>query len=355
MARGGFLDMDKFTFVGRVIDAISEMIMEDTIQGPDINTIHTVFPDIVTHTEVGFVGEGGKVGVSGQGCNPTPQPWNINTRKLIWEPKRWEILLSQCWTDLEQAATIYSLRTGVDIPNFTDTDYMNLVIEVLEKAISEFWYRLFWFNDLASQNVADGGVITDGVDVEFFTIIDGLWKQIIDQIGVNPAQRGATITENTGTTFVGQKLDPSNVVNYLAGVVFSAPILLRNMSDTFILVTRTVYDAYTQYLMSAHSLESARTMLLDGREALSYNGIPVVPMDIWDKIIRSDENTGAKLNNPHRILYTSRSILGVGVDAVDSFQKLKIWYENKDRNVYTEAMGRADAKLTNPEYFSLGI
>ena len=34
--------MDKFTFCGRVIQAISEMIMEDTIQGPDINSIHTV-------------------------------------------------------------------------------------------------------------------------------------------------------------------------------------------------------------------------------------------------------------------------------------------------------------------------
>ena len=48
--------MDKFTFCGRVIQAISEMIMEDTIQGPDINSIHTVFPDIVTNTEVGYIG-----------------------------------------------------------------------------------------------------------------------------------------------------------------------------------------------------------------------------------------------------------------------------------------------------------
>ena len=49
--------MDEFTFCGRVIQAISEMIMEDTIQGPDINSIHTVFPDIVTNTEVGYIGE----------------------------------------------------------------------------------------------------------------------------------------------------------------------------------------------------------------------------------------------------------------------------------------------------------
>ena len=143
--KGGFLDMDKFTFCGRVIQAISEMIMEDTIQGPDINSIHTVFPDIVTNTEVGYIGEGGMVGVVNTGCNPTPQPWNINARKLKWEPGIWEILLSQCYTDLQQSATIYSLRTGVDIPDFTDTDYMNIVIEVLERSIMDFWYRLLLY------------------------------------------------------------------------------------------------------------------------------------------------------------------------------------------------------------------
>ena len=163
--------MDKFTFCGRVIQAISEMIMEDTIQGPDINSIHTVFPDIVTNTEVGYIGEGGMVGVVNTGCNPTPQPWNINTRKLKWEPGVWEILLSQCYTDLQQSATIYSLRTGVDIPDFTDTDYMNIVIEVLERSIMDFWYRLFWFNDKDAKNVTDNGIITDSLDLKFFTII----------------------------------------------------------------------------------------------------------------------------------------------------------------------------------------
>ena len=142
--------------------------MEDTIQGPDINSIHTVFPDIVTNTEVGYIGEGGMVGVVNTGCNPTPQPWNINTRKLKWEPGIWEILLSQCYTDLQQSATIYSLRTGVDIPDFTDTDYMNIVIEVLERSIMDFWYRLFWFNDKDAKNVTNSGIITDGLDLKFF-------------------------------------------------------------------------------------------------------------------------------------------------------------------------------------------
>lgn len=174
------------------------MIMEDTIQGPDINSIHTVFPDIVTNTEVGYIGEGGMVGVVNTGCNPTPQTWNINTRKLKWEPGTWEILLSQCYTDLQQSATIYSLRTGVDIPDFTDTDYMNIVIEVLERSIMDFWYRLFWFNDKDAKNVTNSGIITDDLDLKFFTIINGFWKQITTQVTANPSQRGATITEIPG-------------------------------------------------------------------------------------------------------------------------------------------------------------
>ena len=95
--------------------------------------------------------------------------------------------------------------------------------------------------------------------------------------------------------------------------------------------------------------------LLNGMEALSFNGIPVIAMPIWDKIIATSEDTGTKLNNPHRILFTSKSVLGIGVDAIDSFEKMRIWYEYKDRVVYVELMGRADAKLTNLDLFSVGI
>ena len=355
MAAGGFLDMDKFTFVGKVIESISEMVMEDTIQGPELNTIHTVYPDIVAKTELGFIGEGGMVGKADKGCNPQKQTWNINTRKLVWEPKTWEIFLGQCYTDLQNAATIYSLRTGVDIPDFTDTDYMNIILEVLDKAIRDFWYRMFWFGDTAAQNVTSGGVITDDLDLEYFTILDGFWKQITTQATSNPSQRAATITENQGASYAAQELKPENVQGYLAKVVFGAPLVLRNMDDKFILVTQSVYDAYEQSLMDSCCLESARTALINGVEALKYKGIPVVAMPIWDKIIMSSEDTGTKLNNPHRILFTSKTILGIGVDTYDRMGDLRIWYDPKDKMVYINGMGRADAKLVNPELFTLGI
>ncbi len=347
--------MDKFTFVGKLIDSIAELIMEDTIQGPDINMVHTVFPDIVVHTEMGFVGKGGLIGVGGGGCDPTCSPWKVNTRKVIWEPKRWEFLLCECWTNLEAAATIYSLRTGVDIPDFTDTDYMNLVLEVLQDAVMDFWWRLFWFNDVDAANVSGGGVITDGVEAKYFNIIDGFWKQIYAQVGDNPGQRAAVITENAGATYAAQALNPANIKDYLSRVVFAAPLQLRKQPDRFILVTQSVYDAYSQALMDACCLESSRMAMLNGTDALKYNGIPVVAMPKWDEMIMEYEDTGTKLNAPHRILFTAKSVLGAGVDSPTSFDRLNVWYDRDSRKVKVEGMGRADAKLTNPEYFTLGI
>lgn len=347
--------MDSFAFCGKVIMAVSEMIFDETIQGPEINSIHTVFPGVVAHEEIGFIGQGGLVGVKGTGCSPTPQEWAIATRKVEWDPVRWEILLQQCWTDLEQAATVYSLRTGIDIPDFTDTDYMNLILEVLSNSMMDFWWRLFWFSDTAAANVTDGGIITDGIDVDYFNILDGFWKQIYTQIAANTDQKSATITENAGTTYATQRLDPANVQQYFADVVFGAPLLLRRQSDKFILVTQSVYDAFAQTLMNACCLESSRLTLLNGIDALSYNGIPVIVNPKWDEMIMAYEDTGTKLNNPHRILFTAKSVLGIGVDSATSFDNLRVWYDPNSRYVKIEGMGRADAKLTNPEMFSLGI
>lgn len=348
------LDMTKFEFHGKLLQSINEMVYDDTLQGPEMTLFHTVWDNIVTRTDIGFIGEGGPIGVPATGCNPTPQPWSIGTRLLKWEPKDWEVLLMQCYTDLQASALIYSLNTGKDIPDFTDTDYMNVYLEVLGKAFMDFWYRLYWFNDTAAAE-APAGVITPGTDLRYMKIIDGLWKQIMTQTTVNPAQRAATITENTGATYVDQKLDKTNVIGYLSSLVYDAPLLLRQDANNFILVTQTVYDAYEQALTDACCLESARLALLNGMSALTFKGIPVIPVPIWDKLINLFENDGTKWNNPHRMLYTNKRVLGIGTDDYGKHGELRVWYEKKDRTVYTESLGRADAKLTNPAYFTVGI
>jgi hypothetical protein len=352
------LDMAKFTFDGETIQAVSELVFDEVIKAPEINAIHTIYNNIVTDKEIGFVGEGGLVGVKNQGCEPEPQDWAIATRLLKWEPADWEILIHSCWTDLKSTAATYSTKTGTAVADFTNSDYMNIVVEVLTTAMKKFFIRLIWFSDKNAENVNivsnanTGGIITAGVPIKYFNIIDGFWKQIMAKVAANPKQR-VILAENNSSTYAAQALAPANVQQYLQKLIFGAPILLRQQTG-LIICTQSFYDAYAISLQGVN-LESMFSNLIEGVKTLTYNGVPLFPMPIWDEMIGAFENIGAKLNNPHRALYTTKSILGVGVDDESSFGNIDIWYDRDSRKVKMEGMGIADAKLINPDLFAVAI
>nr|DAS26548.1 MAG TPA: major capsid protein [Caudoviricetes sp.] len=351
----GILNMQNFTFCGEVIRAVNELLFDETIKSPEIGSIHQVWTGVVTDKEVGYIGKGGIIGVPTTGCDPEPQAWGISTRKVKWVPKMWEFLIAACWTDLENAASVYSLKTGKDIPDFTDSDYMAIVVEVLGDSLLDMMWRWIWFNDTAAKNVSDSGVITNGLDLKHFTLIDGLWKQIYAEIGGDgAAQHTATITENAGASYEAQTLNPENVIGYLQKVVMGAPLLLRRQRDKELLVTQSVYDAY-QIALEGLGLSETYRNLVDGQATLSYNGIPLHPLPVWDEMIAEYENTGVKLHDPHRILFTTKGTLAVGVDSENSYQDFNTWYDRDSRKVKMEGFGRIDAKLANPAMFSLGI
>jgi hypothetical protein len=347
------LDFSKFTFTAEQIRAVNELIFDEVVQSPELDLLCTVYPGIVYDKEIGFIGDGGLVGIKSQGCNPTPQQWNIATRKVLWQPQAWEILLEECWKDIDSTAAVYALKTGREVADFTDTDYMAIVIEKLTQAIKEFIVRLVWFNNKDAKNIADGGTITAGIDISFFNILDGFWKQLQAQLTANPAQR-VTIAENAGTTYTAQELNPANMQGYLQKLVYGADIVLRSSPNGFIACTQSFYDAYAMSLQNVQ-LESMYANLVNGQKTLTFNGIPLYAMPIWDKMIAQFENTGTKLTNPHRALYTTKDALGVSMDGLDSFEKIETWYNKDTRTVKTEAMGKTDAKLLNPAMFQLAI
>lgn len=347
------LDFTKFNFSVEEIRAVKELVFDEVLASPEIDLLHTVYPGIVYDKEIGFIGKGGLVGVAGQGCDPTPQGWNIGTRVVKWEPKSWEILIEQCATDLEATAGIYSMKTGVDRFDFTSTDYMNIIVEVLTQSVKEFIIRLVWFNDVDAKNVTDGGQITDGIGVKYFNILNGFFKQMEIQVTAKPSQRVA-IAENAGADYTAQKLDKTKVQGYLESLVFGADILLRNNANGKIYCTQSFYDGYAKSL-AGDKLESMFTILQNGIKTLSYNGVPLLPIPTWDIIIASYYNNGTKLVNPHRAVYTTKDIVAVGVDAESSFGDMEIWYNRDSRKVKIESMGQADAKLINPAMFNIAM
>lgn len=349
------LDFSKFTFSAEEIRAVKELLWDEVIQAPEISLIHTVYEGIVYDKEIGFVGKGGLVGVAQQtgDGDPVAQAFQIATRKVKWEPKGWEILIHQKRTDIEATAAVYSMKTGTSFNDFTSSDYMNIVLESLAQSVKEFIIRLFWFNDTAADVIAEGGTLTAGTDKKYFNILNGFFKQLMTQVTANPAQKVA-VAENAAVSYALQELTPANAKTYLTNLRYKAPLQVRKLKGAMIICTQSFYDAYEQSLQGT-SLESMLTNLTEGVKTLKIGGVPLFPVPIWDVIIAEYYNTGAKLINPHRAVYISKELLAVGVDSESSFGDMKTWYNDDQRKVKTEAMGKADAKLLNPALFQIAI
>lgn len=349
------LKFSNFDFTAEQIRQVKSLLWDEVLEAPEISAIHTIFENIVYDKQIGFIGKGGMVGKAQQGSVVplVAQAYEIATRKITWTPKGWEILVHQHRADIEATAAVYSMKTGSSYSDFESSDYMAIILEALAVSIKEFIIRLVWFNDTAADVIANGGTLTAGTDKTFFNLIDGLWKQIMTQVTAAPSQK-VTITENAGNTYLLQAIVPANVQGYLQSIVFGADMNLRGMQNGFILCTQSVYDAYAKSLQGV-GLESLYTNLVTGFKTLSYNGIPLIPMPIWDLLIKAYYNTGTKTLNPHRILYTSKDLLAVGFDSSKSFGDLDVWYDKDTRLVKIEAQGKADAKLLNPALFQVGI
>lgn len=426
------LDLSKFSFGPEEIRNINLLVYEGIQRLPEISAIHQMWGDIVYDKEVGFITEGGLVGKKGQGCNPTTQDWKIGTRKVVWEPKEWEVYLDECAEDLKNTMVVYSMRKGTEIDNLEDTDYINIVVEVLIGAVYKFLYRLIWLNDKDAENVVvenlptlalteqtagqaivgevyaavasttagavkgataaktivytaadaatgnaqadtdyytrdevnttevvSGGTYTEGLDMGYFDIIDGLFKQLRGYVAAD-SKRGITIAANQQATKAAQmsQMTPEAAYALLTGMWYKAPMKLRNMkSDTNIenrlkfLVTQSIADAYEQYLVGKN-LPQTFVNLTEGVQVLSLLGIPVVPMPVWDEMIQAYQDLGATFYKPHRAVLTTKSVLAVGTPTAGRmFGELDIWYNKDERKTKILLKDKADAKIANPDHF----
>ena len=347
------IDLTGFEFTSEELTGIRQLVYEQVVTSPDIALIHSITTGITHKKDVGFVGEGGLVGKAGQGCDPVAQAWNIATRKIQWEPEPWEIYLKQCYKDLEASIAIYSLDKLKDRADFTSSDYMAIVIDMLAISIKKMIYRIVWFNDKAAKTITNGGTLTDGTDIEYFTILNGLFKQIAI-IYTAHAEQKVAITENAGASYVAQALDPDNIKGYLTSLVFGANMKLRQMTGNFILCTQSVHDAYVQSLQGLN-IESMYINLIEGVKVITFNGIPLIPIPYWDEVIATYYNNGTKLANPHRAIFTNKEVLGVSLDDSGSFSSTDVWYDKKDRNVYLRSEGLIDAKIKNDDLIQIAI
>jgi len=353
------INLSALTFTADQLRQLNELVVTATLQSPEMALFHTFHSGIKNDREIGIIpGTLGLMGKAAQGCDPVADTTLGATATLkTWEPKRIEVIIDQCATDIAASMAKLARNLGVGVNDLTSTQYFDFLLELLVMDVPKMIHRHAWFGNKAAANVSDSpaGVITDGVDVDYFNVINGFWYQLA-AIYASATDRKTSITENAQSTRALQfsEMSTADAFAYLNAVIDAAPSVLLGQSDKVLLVTRSIAQKAYRELQSK-GIAYKPELQTNGFEISQWDGIPMYVIPIWDEWINSYENNGTKLNSPHRIVLTTKSNLNIGMEGTGLFENINSFYDMKSRVNRIEVSDAFDAKIIDDRLIQVGI
>lgn len=306
--------------------------------------------------KLGFIGEMEAIGWEGAGCSPEYKNANVAAAEKTWNLGDWQVPLKWCYEDFLNTVAEVALKHGTEIGDLTSTDIMAYVIEpALSAAINKMYWRHIWFGDKDAANVAEGGVITDGVDKSLFTVCDGFFKQLF-AIGAANATQRVTISANNESTRAAQftKIKEAGVaINIFDSLIENADPRIASLEGAGIFCTKSLADALQHDLRATYKDNMSWEQIASGIDMTEYNGVKIYRVAIWDRLIQQFQNNGTKLNLPHRAVFTSPKQLFVGSPANEAISELDVWFNKDERTTKAYSAGRIGCLLGEDELFQI--
>lgn len=343
------LDFTQITPDNGAVREVNKLVFLEVLQADRIGTLLDIHRDVYNGDKLGLIGEFGLLGKAGSGCSPEYGNDAINTAEKEWDIKAWQIAEQLCYEDVENTLVKYTLESGTNIADMTANDYLDeVVVPRLELAMMKMYIRLSFFGDKDAENVSDGGIIKDGVDTDYFTLIDGIFKQLYAGVTAGTTKR-VTILANSEATIANQiNAINSQAVDVLDDMIAMASPRLRQASNPVILVTQSFATGFeSQLLKTYYGSDLHWESLFAGIRETTYRGIKIRVVPMFDEIIQSYEGTNTAYNLPHRAIYTTEQNLALGVNGTDEFADLDIFFDRKERMNHIFATDKMGAMVVD--------
>lgn len=335
------INWEQFTVDNGAITDLRELMFTSTFQDPDLDTVVTTKTNLEDGKKLGYVDKLQDVGRKGTGCDPVYEKVSITGIEKTWKLGEWEAPLEICYKDIEDTIGKKGMKGGTDKADLQDTPYWDLVlIPLLKEALNNMYWRLIWFGDTAAKDVTGGGVITNGINTNLFTANDGLWKALFSIGAANASQR-TKVTANAEASYDAQKQAAKAsgyAVQLFDDLLSDADSRIFDDKKACIMTTNSLFkalrndlvDKYGKYTMSVKQIAS-------GIKLTEYDGVKMIVLDIWDRMIKKYEDTGTKLNNPHRAIVCSPNNLFVGTEDNDKIASLSVKFDDVKRKNFIYA------------------
>ena len=324
--------LSEFTAYIPQIEELSEILFLSAIKKGSLAEVATVKTGVVDNKPLVAFDGIGIIGKESKGCGQSFDKINIEGVEKRWSLKEWAVNKSICYKELEDTIVDFVKDSGITIEDLTESDYVKeILLPLIEKSMIEMMWRYAWFNDTAAATVSEGGVITDGMDLEYFTLNDGLFKRIFAIMAEKPAQHVAiaangaeTITKQRGELYT--KGVPTNIMDKM--IAAKSPKLSGKNKVSF-KMTEAFADALAWDLKQCNSGDLVFTETREGVKIAKYGGYEVLVVPMWDYLIAKFEDNGTTLNKPYRVILSSKDDLLVGTGSEDSLAQFKYGYDEK--------------------------
>jgi len=195
---------------------------------------------------------------------------------------------------------------------------------------------------------------SSGADLIFTSAIPG-------QPFLNPTFNGsstvtgsvASTTANTAPSALASGESEDTFLSLYEG----CDVVLKQVptEQKVILCDQLLYENYLTYLES-FTADGGMKILLEGKEYLTYRGIPIIPMN-WGVHLNADfpHASGYLWAYPHRAILTEVNNLVLGLDAMSEYNETRMWYnadeqENRFRTQLKMGVNYVHNKLLAVSY-----
>lgn len=332
------INFEQFTIDNGAIRDLNELLFTSVYNDPDLERVINIRTGVKNGKKLGYIDTMGEVGVKAAGCDPNYSKVNITGIEKTWNLGEWEVPKEICYKELENTLAELGFNAGTERADLTNTPYWDKVlVPLLQKALKEMLWRFAWFGDKNAKHIADGGNVSDALDLNLFNAETGLFARLKALVAANPSQQ-TTIAANAETTYDKQKseLYKSGVaIGIVESLLSDADSRIFDADDHTIMMTRSLFMALRKDMAEKFGKTTLTyEQVAKGLGLSSFDGNPILVVDIWDRMLRKYENNGTAIVAPHRAVFTSPSNLFVGTSDTDLLSSLSVKFNDVDRKNY---------------------
>jgi hypothetical protein len=288
-----------------------ELLFKPVFFDASVEDIFDIMVLVNKKQNIGYVGQMENIMQLSNSCGWTPKG-AVSIFERCIDTEEIKVNLELCYDEFIGTVYKQKLKKGTDITNLEGTIFMDILMTRMQQALRKQMLLVSFFGNKASVN-------------DDINLTDGMWSVYIPNLVANNLV--PYINSNSGTPLgAGDGIDLLTAVWENASNVLSAVPEAQKV----MMVSANVYRQYLQDLQNNGISSAAHlTLLTNGAQQLSFNGIEVKPMYDWQQY--AAQYLG--VNDANFVLYTERENLVLGTDIQNPVNQSIAWHDEEEEKL----------------------